>query len=143
MTLSRPRLAGAVVTSALLVLLAAPELTASSTTLPRLSVCGDMTHLRPDYVLLGCGDGGQFLTRVRWSSWTTSRAVGTAVWWQNLCTPDCAAGHFKHEGVTVTLFRPRLCRTPRRTLFTRMTLAVAHAAPVRVKVPYFGTSHCA
>jgi len=25
---------------------------------------------------------------------------------------------------------------------TRMTLAVAHAAPVWVKIPYFGASHC-
>lgn len=142
MNLPRRRLAGAVVTSVLLVLLAAPALAASSTTLPRLSVCGDTADLRPNYVLLGCGDGGQFLTRVRWSSWTTSRAVGTAVWWQNLCTPDCAAGHFKHEGVIVTLFRPRLCRTPHRTMFTRMTLAVAHAAPVWVKIPYFGAGRC-
>jgi hypothetical protein len=132
----------AVATSLLLPLVGVPALGASSATVPRLSVCGGVSQLRPSYVLLGCGDGGQFLTRARWSSWTESRAVGTAVWWMNLCEPDCAAGHFRHEVVTVRLFRPRVCRTPRRMLFTRMALAEPHAKAVTVKMPYFSPSRC-
>ena len=115
---------------------------AASTTVARLNVCGGAAEVRPSYVLLGCGDGGQFLTRVRWSSWTNHQALATSVWWQNLCNPDCAAGHFRHERTTVRLFRPRFCRAPPRMLFTRMTLAVPHAALVKVTVPYFSPSRC-
>jgi hypothetical protein len=93
-------------------------------------------------VLLGCGDGGQFLADVSWSKWTAGGATGAAVWWQNLCTPDCAAGKFRRMRVKVTLSRPRICTKPRTRLFTRMTLkSPAHPAAV-VDIPYGGTTHC-
>ena len=128
--------------AAVLVFAAPGATTASVTALPRLSVCEPASDLRPDYILLGCGDGGQFLASVRWSVWNRVRAAGSAVWWQNLCTPDCAAGKFRRDRVTVLLSRPRACVKPRRFLFTRMTLIVSHAAPVHVKVPTSDAPHC-
>jgi hypothetical protein len=110
--------------------------------LPRVSVCADGFALRPGYLLLGCGDDGQYLEAVRWSSWTALEARGTAVWWQNLCTPSCAAGHFRHDHVRVRLWRPRLCRGPALTLFTRMTLTGGYAHPTVAKIPYWGVTRC-
>jgi len=100
-------------------------------------VCGG-GEVRPDFVLLGCGDGGQFLAGVHWSSWTTTHALGAAVWWQNLCTPDCAAGHFRRVRVVVQLSRPRTCGAPRRLLFTRMRLLPSGASAVTVRIPTLG-----
>jgi len=110
--------------------------------LPRVSACGDAFVVRPDYVLLGCGDGGQYLADVRWTTWSPTEARGTAAWWQNLCRPDCAAGHFRIDHVTVTLWRPRSCRSPRVALFTRMKLAGGSSRPTVTKVPYGGTTRC-
>jgi len=135
--LKRPTIAAAVVLALVLVVAAA-----ASTRLPRLSVCGNGSTLRPDYVLLGCGDGGQFLTIVRWSSWTGRSALGSAVWWQNLCAPNCAAGTFRRERVRITLSRPRPCRKPAATLFTRMTLRGERSRPTVVKIPYSGGTRC-
>ena len=115
---------------------------AAAPTLPRVSVCGDGAALRPSYVLLGCGDGGQYLTRVRWSAWSRAGARGAGLWWQNLCTPDCATRHFIHPRVVVTLSRPRACRPSGRLLFTRLRLAVKGKRAVVVTVPYSGTTRC-
>ena len=117
-------------------LLAAPSF-ASPLRLPRLAVCGGGA-LRPDFVLLGCGDGGQYLADVRWSAWTATGALGTAVWWQNRCTPDCAAGHFRRVAIVVRLTRPRSCGSPPRRLFTRMQLLPHASAPVTVRLPTLG-----
>jgi hypothetical protein len=115
---------------------------AASSSLPRLSACGDGFAVRPDYVLLGCGDGGQFLADVRWSDWGRGYAHGTAIWWQNLCTPDCATGNFRRDRVRITLSRPRTCRRPALRLFTRMTLRPRSGRATIVKVPYFGATRC-
>jgi hypothetical protein len=113
-----------------------------ATSLPRLSACGDGFAARPDYLLLGCGDGSQFLTHIRWTDWTRRTAHGTAVWWRNLCTPDCATGNFEHDQVRVTLSRPRVCRRPAAVLFTRMTLRSRNERVTVVKVPYAGGTRC-
>jgi hypothetical protein len=110
--------------------------------LPRVTVCGDPGSLRPKFVLLGCGDGGQFVDGVLWSSWTATEAKGTGDWWRNLCTPDCADGHFRHSPVHLTLSRPRLCRRPRVTLFTRLKLVGADGRPTVARIPYAGTTTC-
>ena len=122
--------------------LASAAVAAGADSLPRASACGDGFALRPQYVLLGCGDGGQYLDNVRWSSWASRSAQGTAVWYRNLCKPDCAAGNFRHSPVTITLTRPRSCRRPALLLFTRMTLHGADTGRTVVKIPYAGATSC-
>jgi hypothetical protein len=115
---------------------------AAAPTLPRVSVCGNGAAVRPSYVLLGCGDGGQYLTDVRWSTWSRTVARGAGLWWQNLCTPDCADGQFIHPHVMVTLSRPRACRPGRAILFTRLRLAVKGKRAVVARIPYAGSARC-
>jgi hypothetical protein len=110
--------------------------------LPRVSACGYSLATRPDYVLLGCGDGGQYLANIHWSNWSQWYAHGTAVWWQNLCTPACASGHFRRDHVRITLSRPRICRQPSQLLFTRMTLRGGHSHATVAKIPRFGSASC-
>jgi hypothetical protein len=82
------------------------------------------------------GSGGRNGTtdpgRLRWSSWTRTRAVGHGVDWVKSCTPDCAAGHWHRHRATLTatdarngVFR-RLTdreRDGRRAITIRWTIA--------------------
>ena len=56
-------------------------------------------------------------------------AHGSAVWAQNLCTPDCAAGNFEKDPAGVRLFRPRLCKPLGIFLFTRLTVTYTSTRP--------------
>jgi hypothetical protein len=101
----------------------------SSTTarLPGFAGCGG-SEIRPTSILLGCGDGGQSLFQLRWSRWTVDDARATGEWWQNLCIPDCAAGHGVTAHVSVRLFRARVC-SDRKLQFTRLTFRLVGEKP--------------
>jgi hypothetical protein len=97
------------------------------TGLPGFAGCGG-PGVRPDSILLGCGDGGQSLFDLRWSTWTADDARATGEWWQNLCTPDCVAGRGVTAHVTVQLLRARTC-SDHELQFTRLKLAVVGKRP--------------
>jgi hypothetical protein len=71
-------------------------------------------------IITGCGDGGQFFSVERWSSWTRDDAQANGTEFINSCTPSCAAGHFLKYRVFVRLWRPRICSN-RKLEFTRLT----------------------
>lgn len=70
--------------------------------------------------LLSCADANSGLTRLRWTSWTDRRAVGTGVYRWNDCDPDCAGGTEHTAKATVVLDRTRTQSGER--VFTRATL---------------------
>jgi hypothetical protein len=53
--------------------------------------------------------------RLRWSSWTRTRAVGHGVDWIKSCRPDCAAGHWHRHAATL------VASDPERGVFRRLT----------------------
>jgi hypothetical protein len=75
--------------------------------------------VRPTTIVLGCGDGGQYVVVSRWSSWTGDRATGEGVYFVNRCTPSCVAGNFMTNRVLLRLSRPRRCSNG-RIEFTRL-----------------------
>lgn len=99
----------------LLVALALPAAAASSAAKPGFYGCRMYTvkHpvavVRPRSIVVACGDGNFYLTRLSWSSWTATRAGGTGTGHQNDCKPNCAAGHFHTYPAEVTLSKPRTC----------------------------------
>jgi hypothetical protein len=48
--------------------------------------------VRPGSITLACADDGLGVEKVIWSSWTTSAAAGTGLFWEKLCQPNCADG---------------------------------------------------
>ncbi len=70
-----------------------------------VNCAGIRPALRPKSILIYCGDAGEFIYPVRWTNWRQPRASGTGDLYLNLCTPDCAAGHFVHEPATILLTR--------------------------------------
>jgi hypothetical protein len=89
-----------------------PTTTVPPNTVPidsAIGVYGNCTtpSVEPAEIVLACGDYGERLTSLYWTSWTANgaTAVGTLVY--NDCTPDCAAGQFHRvPNTTVTLTVP-------------------------------------
>src|SRR5690349_8852995 len=64
------------------------------------------TAYKPSNMLIACGDGNARVTRLHWSTWTATQAVGSGTWQQNDCEPYCAAGHFHDYPVRLVLAHP-------------------------------------
>jgi hypothetical protein len=93
-----------------LVLLAVPSaaFAASSASQPWAINCQQLKY-KPTRITLSCGDGGTWLGKMKWSSWSNTQAVGSGNFTAIACTPDCAAGHTHSVPVKVTLSTVRTC----------------------------------
>lgn len=100
---------------ALLALAAVPAGSAPKTLFP--AKCGTPSY-KPTRIVVACGDGNNRLARIRWQSYGTDAASGTATAVVNDCEPNCAAGTFHHFRAVVTLNKPKDCGRYRQ--FTRL-----------------------
>jgi hypothetical protein len=95
-----------------------------------LVTCDNKARVRPASYLLACGDGTAYLTRMRWASWTSGLASGTAIMTVNNCDPSCAQGKYLSDPAIVVLWRKTL--QPRHTgqwQFSRMTVIYTGKRP--------------
>ena len=76
-------------------------------------IYGSFHGIRPHNVYFS-GDGGNIVGRVRWSSWTSSRATGEGQSDVQGCVPDCASGAEIVVPTSITL------RDPAGGYFTRI-----------------------
>ena len=58
---------------------------------------------KPDYITLTCADGGMSVREIKWQSWGSKEAVGTGIYAENNCQPDCASGKFQQTAVEISL----------------------------------------
>jgi hypothetical protein len=85
--------------------------------------CVNAPHVRPGYYMLACGDGNNYLTGMRWRSWTARSASASGTDVANDCLPFCAAGHFHRYRAEIRLDRPvRWAGHSGRSHFTRITI---------------------
>lgn len=91
--------------------------------------CSHKFVRQPSEILLSCDDtsvlGGhrtstQRFGEIHWSSYGSSNAYGSGVWWGNHCQPDCASGHWSGQADKMHAFRPR------RGRFTRLTITTSN-----------------
>jgi hypothetical protein len=73
---------------------------------------------KPETIIIYCGDGGAYISKIRWSTWSQDGAKGTGEYYRNLCEPDCADGKIVHAPVNVSLSD----LTPRKGKFYLRTL---------------------
>jgi hypothetical protein len=99
----------------LLALAAVPAGSAPKTLFP--ANCDKPTY-KPTRIVVACGDGNNRLARIRWESYGTDAASGTATAVVNDCEPNCAAGEFHRFHAVVTLNKPKDCG--RYMQFTRL-----------------------
>lgn len=60
---------------------------------------------KPTKYIFACADGNNGMKNAAYDWWTAKTAHGTATFYYNDCTPNCAAGHFHFVRAEFTLFR--------------------------------------
>jgi hypothetical protein len=73
---------------------------------------------KPETIMIYCGDGGAYIDKITWNSWSQDGASGTGEYYKNLCKPDCADGEIVHAPVNIRLSE----LTPRKGKFYLRTL---------------------
>ncbi|MCU1362934.1 MAG: hypothetical protein JWM55_762 [Acidimicrobiaceae bacterium] len=69
--------------------------------------CSKNVGQRPAGYVLFCADANAEFTHLSWQDWGDATAYGTGTARWNDCTPNCAAGTWKSEPVTVWAWRIR------------------------------------
>ncbi len=75
---------------------------------------------KPKAITLTCADGGLYVDRIRWTSWSQKGATGSGNFYENLCEPSCAEGKQVSEEVKIKLSD----LTPRKGKFYLRTLDI-------------------
>jgi hypothetical protein len=60
-------------------------------------------RVRPTEVVLFCGDAGAYVMDIHWRHWGGSIAVGSGVYTEKTCVPDCATGGVRRRHATLWL----------------------------------------
>ena len=47
---------------------------------------------KPESILITCADGGIYVEKIKWSTWSQESATGSGIFSENLCEPSCAEG---------------------------------------------------
>ena len=63
----------------------------------------EIPTFKPETIMIYCGDGGAYIDKIAWNSWSKDGATGTGEYYRNLCEPDCADGKIVHAPVKVRL----------------------------------------
>ena len=58
---------------------------------------------RPEEIMLTCADGGMIVTGITWQTWSSKQALGTGIYSQNMCDPNCAEGTRVDVPITIKL----------------------------------------
>jgi len=58
---------------------------------------------KPKAITFTCADGGLYIDKIQWDSWSQKGATGTAIFYENLCEPSCAEGKQVSEEVKIKL----------------------------------------
>jgi hypothetical protein len=58
---------------------------------------------KPESITITCADGGIFVEKIQWSTWSKEGATGTGIYSENLCEPNCSEGKRVTAPVKLTL----------------------------------------
>ncbi len=52
----------------------------------------ETTEFKPETLMIMCADGGIYIEKILWDSWSQDGATGRGIYSENLCDPSCAEG---------------------------------------------------
>lgn len=52
----------------------------------------ESAEYKPESITVTCADGGIYVEKIKWSTWTEDGANGIGILSENLCKPSCAEG---------------------------------------------------
>ena len=58
---------------------------------------------KPERITITCADGGIYVEKIKWSTWTKNGATGIGIFSENLCEPSCAEGQREEAQVNLSL----------------------------------------
>ena len=64
--------------------------------------CEIETH-KPELIFFTCADGGLYVEKIKWNTWSKDGATGIGIFSENLCEPNCAEGKRVSAPVNLTL----------------------------------------
>jgi hypothetical protein len=86
-----------------------------------VSDCGYGTEQQPSTITLTCADGGMRLESITWNSWNVVEASGLGMFYENTCSPDCAAGNYVIQEAKIYLGTVRRDKTD-KLVFTEISI---------------------
>jgi hypothetical protein len=63
----------------------------------------ETAEYKPESITITCADGGIFVEKIQWSTWSKEGATGMGIYSENLCKPNCAEGKTVTAPVKLTL----------------------------------------
>jgi hypothetical protein len=63
----------------------------------------ETAQYKPESITITCADGGIYVEKIQWSTWSKEGATGTGIYSENLCEPSCAEGKRVTAPVKITL----------------------------------------
>ena len=63
----------------------------------------ETAQYKPESITITCADGGIFVEKIQWSTWSQEGALGTGIYSENLCEPSCVEGKRVTAPVEITL----------------------------------------
>jgi hypothetical protein len=119
-----------------LALLAVPSAAiAANTGQPQAINCQTL-KFKPQRITLSCGDGGTWLGKLKWSSWTKTQAVANGNYTANNCSPTCVAGHTHSVAVKVTLSNAKMCPNQVNPAFKQAVISYKGTRPKGAPLKY-------
>jgi hypothetical protein len=64
--------------------------------------CEIETH-KPELIFFTCADGGLYVEKIEWNTWSKEGATGIGIFSENLCEPSCAEGKRVEASVKLRL----------------------------------------
>jgi hypothetical protein len=103
--------------------------TATAATKPEIIACDGKGQVKPKEIILACGDGNTFVSKIKWNKWNSNTATGTGTLRWNTCLPQtCAGGIVQKYKAKITL--GGLASAPGETdVFSEMTLTFTQGGP--------------
>jgi hypothetical protein len=63
----------------------------------------ELEEHKPELIFLTCADGGLYVEKIKWSTWSKVGATGIGLFSENLCEPSCAEGQRVQARVNLSL----------------------------------------
>ena len=63
----------------------------------------ELEEHKPELIFLTCADGGLYVEKIKWSTWSKEGATGIGIFSENLCEPSCAEGQRVQAAVNLSL----------------------------------------
>jgi hypothetical protein len=105
--------------------------TISATHAPKYVVADcNQWQVEPSGYIFTCADDGVGLQDLHWTAWSPALASASGTYYENQCTPDCAAGHFLKYPALVVLWGSGVVKGhPADRRYTEFTLIFTGKRP--------------